>query len=103
MYEKPRIADISFKVSDTRRAGGTVVVDVSLLGDPGLAASFDISPGIAEGEPMQETAEGTYAGRFAFPPDLVGGPFAVIGRLRHEQAGEVVLRDETPLSISLYR
>jgi len=103
MYEKPDILEIAYDVDDSRRGGGAVEVTVRLRGDPGLAASFDITPGIADHEPMRETEDGTYVGRFSFPPDVVGGPFSIIGRLWHEEAGEMVLRDPRPLSIPLIR
>jgi hypothetical protein len=31
----------------------------------------------------------------------VGGPFTVFGRVAHEKAGEVVLRDPLPITITL--
>jgi hypothetical protein len=103
MYEKPQIEEISHEVADSRREGGTVMVTVRLTGDPGLAASFDIRPNIADHEPLRETEEGSYVGSFSFSPDAVGGPFTIIGRLWHDKAGEIVLRDPNPLTISLIR
>jgi hypothetical protein len=102
-YEKPRISEISYQVVDSRAEGGTVVVEVSLRGDAGLQASFDISPGITERESMTEPEGGRYVGRFAFPRTVVGGPYTVTGRLRHEDAGEVVLKAPTSLTIPLFR
>jgi hypothetical protein len=103
MYEKPQIEEISHDVADTRREGGTIVVTVRLSGDPGLTASFDIRPNIADHEAMREIEEGSYEGSFSFSPDAVGGPFTIIGRLWHDKAGEIVLRDPDPLTISLIR
>lgn len=101
MYERPRITDISHALTDARLEGGAAVVRITMLGDPGLRASFDISPGIAAGEPMKEIEDGRYAGEFSFPPDIVGGPYTVIGRLRHADAGETVRRDPNALTIPL--
>ena len=103
MYEKPEILEIAYEIQDSRRDGGVVVVSVRLRGDAGLDASFDITPGIVDHEPMRETEDGSYIGRFSFPPDVVGGPFSIVGRLWHEKAGEMVLRDPRPLSIPLIR
>lgn len=103
MYDKPAIEAIAYDVTDERDRGGTVVVRVTMTGDPGLAASFDISPGVAEREAMAETSAGRYTGEIALPDTLVGGPFTVIGRLRHDRAGEVSRRDPTPLTIALPR
>jgi hypothetical protein len=103
MYEKPQISDISYTVTDSRREGGVVVLEVVVQGDVGLSASFDVSPGIVEGAPMSETEDGRYVGKFPFPSGVVGGPYTVIGRLRHERAGEVILRDPNPLTITLSR
>ena len=103
MYEKPRISEISYRVDDSRREGGDVVVEVSLRGDTGLEASFDISPGVTERESMTESEDGRYVGRFVFPRTVVGGPYTITGRLRHEEAGEVILKDSTPLTIPMFR
>jgi hypothetical protein len=102
-YEKPVITSVSHDLTDSRREGGTVAVSVTVYGDPGLEASFDITPGIVNQQPMREVADGRYVGQYAFSPDAVGGPFTIIGRLRHEEAGEVVLRDPDSVSISLLR
>ena len=103
LYEKPRIERVSYSVADARRDGGTVVVIVRVVGDPGLDASFDISPEIADHSPMTETNPGSYQGEFSFPPDRTGGPFTVVGRLWHQDAGEVTSKDPQTLSISLIR
>ena len=103
MYEKPRVSEISYQVIDSRGDGGNVVVEVQLQGDAGLEASFDISPGITERESMTEAAAGRYVGRFVFPSTVVGGPYTITGRLRHDEAGEVILKDSTSLTIPLFR
>jgi len=64
-------------------------------------ASFDISPGIAERQQMTEKTAGHYEAEFVFPKNTVGGPFSVFGRVAHEKAGEVVLRDAQPITITL--
>lgn len=99
IYEKPEIREVSHTLTDTRQQDGVAVVRVSILGDPGLVASFDIYPGITKRHPMQETSGGTYTGEFRFPPDEAGGSFTITGRLEHAEAGEVVLRDPDPLTI----
>ena len=103
MYEKPRIERVSHAVEDARSEGGTVLVRVNMEGDPGLAATFDISPGIADRQAMNEVADGRYEGEVVLPKDLVGGPFTIIGRLKHVKAGEVTARDAAPLTIELIR
>jgi len=103
IHESPKITRISHSVHDGRLEGGTVVIDVTVVGDPGLAATFDITPGIVASEPMQEVSDGRYAGKFAFPPERTGGPFTVIGRLRHDEAGEVTMKDPDQINISLVR
>jgi len=101
MYDKPRIDSIAHTVTDARADGGPVTVSIVMIGDPGLKASFDISPGIAERERMTETTAGHYEAEFVFPKNTVGGPFSVFGRVAHEKAGEVVLRDAQPITIIL--
>jgi hypothetical protein len=64
-------------------------------------ATFDISSGIADRQPMTEVEDGHYEGSFAFKPDLYGGPYWVTGRLWHERAGEHVLRDPVALTITV--
>jgi len=103
LYEKPSIAAVSHTVADGRSDGGTVVVTVRMQADPGLVASFDISPGIAERKDLAETSAGSYEGAFALPRDLVGGPFTIIARARHAEAGEVSAKDPVPLTIGLRR
>lgn len=101
MHAKPGITEVSHTLTDERGQGGTVVVRITMRGDPGLSATFEISPDVASGAPMKETESGTYVGEFSFPPDALGGPFTVVGRLRHQVAGEVTFRDPHPISISL--
>ena len=103
LYEKPAISSVTHTVADERRDGGTVVVTVRMLADPGLVASFDISPGIVQRQELPETSAGAYEGEFALPRDLVGGPFTIIARARHAEAGEVTAKDPVPLTISLSR
>jgi len=103
LYEKPTISSVTHTVADGRRDGGTVVVTVHMLADPGLMASFDISPGIVERQDLPETSAGAYEREFALPVDLVGGPFTIIARVRHAEAGEVTAKDPVPLTISLSR
>ncbi len=102
MYEKPTLREVSHTLTDRRAAGGRVVVEVTVLGDPGLAASFDVSPAIAARQPMVEAEAGRYVGSFSFPADIYGGPYTIIGRLQHERAGEVIRRDPEPVTITLY-
>lgn len=101
VYERPGIVSVEHTLEDRRREGGDVVVRVTLRGDPGLAAEFDITPDVAERQPMEEREPGAYAGEFRFPATRTGGPFTVIGRLRHDAAGEVVLRDPRALIVTL--
>lgn len=101
MYEKPRITSVSHVLTDRREEGGAAVVAITMVGDPGLAASFDISQQIAVRQPMTETGAGTYVAEFSLPPDMFGGPYTITGRLEHEDAGEVVYRDPDPLTITL--
>ena len=100
VYEKPEILRVSHEMTDNRREGGTVVVRVTIVGDPGLTASFDIYPGVVDHHPMTETSEGGhYVGEFSFPRDSLGGAFIATGRLAHAEAGDVTLRDPAPLTV----
>lgn len=101
LYEKPQIRQVTHAVEEPSLDEETVVVEVTLLGDPGLDATFDVSPGIAVRQPMSEVEEGRYEGKLSFARDVFGGPYWVTGRLRHDRAGEHVLRDPTPIMISL--
>ena len=77
VYEKPSILAISHTLDDSRRNGGAAVVRVSIEGDPGLVATFDIYPGMVARHPMTEGEAGRYIGEFRFPPDDVGGSFSI--------------------------
>jgi hypothetical protein len=101
MYEKPKIQAIAYTVADDRPDQGKFAVSVSMTGDPGLVATFDIAPGIADRQPMKEVADGKYEGTFTFAPDVFGGPYWITGRLWHEKAGEHLLRDPAPLMITV--
>jgi len=101
MYEKPTIARVTHALDDRRGDGGPARVTVTLVGDPGLSASFDITPGVVDRKAMAEVEAGRYVGEYAFPADSVGGPYSIIGRLRHAQAGEVVQRDSEPIIFSM--
>jgi hypothetical protein len=101
MYDKPRLDSIAHTLSDARADGGTVTVSIVMVGDAGLQATFDISPGIADHQPLKESGAGKYVGEFSFPRTTVGGPFTIFGRVAHEKAGEVVLRDPQPITITL--
>jgi hypothetical protein len=103
LYEKPSISSLTHTLADGRQDGGNVVVSVRMLADPGLTASFDISPGIVERKALSETSAGAYEGTFTLPRELLGGPFTIIARLRHEEAGEVTAKDPVTLTISLPR
>lgn len=101
MYDKPRIESIAHTLTDARTEGGAVTVKIVMVADPDLQATFDISPGIAEREPMTEPAAGRYVAEFVFPKNTVGGPFTVFGRVAHDKAGEMVQRDPQPITITL--
>ena len=97
IYEKPQIVEVSHSLDDRREQGGAAVVEVAIQGDPGLAASFDIYPGVVARHPMEEGEPGIYRGSFEFPLDEAAGTFTITGRLQHAEAGEVILRDPVPL------
>lgn len=101
VYEKPRIASISHSVLDQRADGGAAVVKVVMEADPGLQASFDIYPEVAERVGMQEIESGRYVGEITIPPDRSGNTYTITGRVRHGKAGESVIRDPEPLIIYL--
>ncbi len=101
LYEKPEIKSLSYTLTDSRETGGAAVVKVVLLGDPGLNATFDITPDIAARKPMKEISEGHYEGEYSFPREVAGGPYTVVGRLRHDVAGEIVRSAPEPLTIPL--
>lgn len=101
LYERPKIAEVTHLLQDRRPEGGAAIVEVTMLGDPGLAATFDIQPGVVESRAMRETADGRYFGSFQFPPEAAGGPYTILVRLRHEAAGEVTARDPELVTIPL--
>lgn len=101
LYEKPSIASVSHVAIDSRNVGGGFELSLTMEGDPGLEASFDISPGIVDRQAMVEVGPGRYEARFEFPAGTIGGPYTVVGRLAHPEAGEVTRRDPESLSIGL--
>jgi hypothetical protein len=101
MHEKPRILKVAHVLRDLRANGGGLSVRVTLVGDPGLVASFDIAPDVADRRPMRETSPGTYTADFDWPATLFGGPFTVIGRLAHREAGEITLAAPEAIAIGL--
>jgi len=101
VYEKPRIANISHSVLDRRAAGGAAVVTVVMEADPGLEATFDIYPGVADRVAMKEIETGRYVGEMLIPPDRSGNTYTITGRVRHQKAGESVIRDPEPLIMYL--
>ncbi|MCP3980042.1 MAG: hypothetical protein GY716_12120 [bacterium] len=101
VYEKPQIVSVAHVVEDLRGEGGAFVVRVTLTGDPGLEATFDVTPDVAELQPMVESEAGVYVGEYGFPEGRIGGPFTILGRLRHADAGESVLRDQESLLVTL--
>jgi hypothetical protein len=101
MYDKPAIKDVSHTIAERHQDEGPLVVAVTMKGDPGLVATFDISPGITDRQPMKEVADGVYQASYTFAPDVYGGPYWVTGRLWHEKAGEHVMRDPVALTIAL--
>jgi hypothetical protein len=101
IYEKPEIREVRHTLDDARPEGGRIRVTVTMLGDPGLGATFDITPGIAVRQPMRETEDGHYQGESLLPPDVSGGPYSITGRLYHDKAGEVILRDPATFTIPL--
>jgi hypothetical protein len=101
LYEKPKIERVTHQLVDRRAAGGRAVLEIAMWGDPGLAASFDILPGVAERAPMKESADGAYSGAFAFEEDTLGGPYTLIVRLRHDAAGEATWRETELITIPL--
>ena len=103
LYEKPQIRSVTHTVEDRRRDGGAFTVSVRMVADPGLNGSFDISPGIVERQDLRETSSGVYEGIYAFGREVTGGPYTIIGRARHAEAGEVSAKDPVALTIGLPR
>jgi len=62
--EVPKITQVSHNATGALQPGN--VITVSLLGDPGCKATFDI-PGISVNIPMTETSQGVYSGSFRIP------------------------------------
>lgn len=62
--EGPKIARVSHNAPGALQPGD--VITVTLVGDPGGRATFDIA-GIAVNNPMTETSQGTYSGSFRIP------------------------------------
>ena len=82
------------------RVGGLVVTG-SLVRGESETATFDITPEMADRQPMREGPDGTYSARYAFPAGVVGGPYTVTGRLSHSDAGDVVRQDPASLTVPL--
>ena len=101
VYEKPRIGSISHSVVDQRAEGGAAVVTVVIEADPGLEATFDIYPGVADRAAMREIERGRYVGEITIPTNRTGNTYTITGRVRHEKAGESVIRDPEPLIMYL--
>jgi outer membrane protein OmpA-like peptidoglycan-associated protein len=70
-------------VFDTRGRGSTV--NVTMTGDPGLDATFDVE-GRFEGQTMEETEAGVYRGSFEVVPGEEGDLW-VVGHLVHAESG----------------
>lgn len=68
---------------DTRERGYTV--EVTMIGDPGLDATFDVE-GRIEGRAMQEVEPGVYAGSFNAVAGETGS-LSVVGHLLHSASG----------------
>jgi outer membrane protein OmpA-like peptidoglycan-associated protein len=86
---------------DTRGRGSTV--NVTMTGDPGLEATFDVE-GRFEGRPMDEVEPGIYRGSFEVAPGDQADLW-VVGHLVHAESGAsqdyradrgLVLRPSTP-------
>jgi hypothetical protein len=99
VYEKPRIESISHSLADRRTEGGEILVTVVMLADPALQATFDVYPGVADHIAMREVEQGRYVGEIPLPQDRTGGTYTITGRVRHEKAGEAVIRDPEPLIV----
>lgn len=99
VYEKPRIESISHSLVDRRADGGEILVTVVMLADPALQATFDVYPGVADHVAMREVERGRYVGELPLPQDRSGGTYTITGRVRHDKAGESVIRDPEPLIV----
>lgn len=99
LHDKPRLEAVRYELDDARRAGGGLVLAVTLEGDPGLAASVDVGPDVLTRAPLSETEPGRYAARIELPDGLVGGPYSVVGRVRHPRAGEAVRSAPRPFTV----
>lgn len=65
--EGPKIASVSHNASGALKPGDVIVV--TLVGDAGGKATFDIS-GIGVNNPMTETSQGIYSGSFKIPGNV---------------------------------
>lgn len=101
VYDKPRIVSITHELEDARETGGGVTARIIVVGDPGLVATFDVTPDLAQNAPLVEVADGRYEATFDFPAETLGGPFTIVGHLKHELAGSATVRDETSITIPL--
>ncbi len=77
--EGPKISSVSHSASGPLQPGN--VITVTLIGDAGCTATFDIA-GIAVNIPMTETSQGMYSGNFRIP-DTAGNirNASIFGRL----------------------
>jgi outer membrane protein OmpA-like peptidoglycan-associated protein len=97
-YEQPTISSVSHRLLQTPEGDNAGIVEITISGDPGLQATFDVAD-LAQGVPLEEAPEGGfYSGRFRIRADQAG-TYPVLGRLTHPQAGTVSQLSSTPLVI----
>jgi len=83
---EPEIQSVTVSPSgriDTREGARTI--EVRLVGDPGLQATFDVD-GMFEGRTMTETEPGVYRGSFDVPAGREG-TLGIVGHLLHPPTG----------------
>jgi len=96
---EPAIESLSIDPSgrlDTRERGQTI--QVTMIGDPGLQATFDIEGG-AKGQPMREVEPGVYTGSFTVQRGQQGD-VRLVGHLVDPPSGASQdLRSKAPLAL----
>ena len=97
-YDNPNISAVTYTLQAPAGEESPYLVEVTVVGDPGLEGSFDIS-GVVSRSHLEETlVGGIYVGQFRFSP-VSEEAYRVTGRLSHSEAGEAVMTSPDPIVV----